>query len=103
MHRLGLVARKSVFGISEKVRFKPACSATESSYKYEISLVASLDMILSNKRITKALIRLRRCAGWYAPPKTGFLEWAQLKSVKLWHITFKIDVYVGKHINYNMN
>ena len=24
-------------------------------------------MMLSNKRITKALIRLRGCAGWYAP------------------------------------
>ena len=24
-------------------------------------------MILSNKQITKALIRLRRCADWYAP------------------------------------
>ena len=32
-----------------------------------ISLVASLDMILSNKRITKPLIRPRRCAGWSAP------------------------------------
>ena len=34
--------------------------------KNEISLVGSLDMILSNKRITKALIRLRGCAGWSA-------------------------------------
>ena len=36
-------------------------------------------MVLSNRRIAKALIRLRRCAGWSAPfvvrklPKTGFL------------------------------
>ena len=30
----------------------------------EISLVSSLDLILYNKRITKALIRLRVCAGW---------------------------------------
>ena len=35
--------------------------------KIEISLEASLDMILSNKRITKALIRLCVCAGWSAP------------------------------------
>ena len=27
----------------------------------------SLDMMLSNKRITKALIRLHRCTGWSAP------------------------------------
>ena len=32
-----------------------------------ILLVASLDMILCNKRITKALIRLRGAAGWSAP------------------------------------
>ena len=47
-------------------RLKPVSSATETRQKSEISLVASLDMILSNKRITKALIRLRGCAGWSA-------------------------------------
>ena len=42
-------------------------------------VVGNLDMMLSNKRITKALIRLSECAGWSAPllfaniPKTGFL------------------------------
>ena len=35
--------------------------------KIENLLVASLDMILSNKRITMVLIRLRVCAGWFAP------------------------------------
>ena len=64
---MGLIATKPVFGVSDKVRFKPACSATETSYKIEVSLVASLDILLSNKRITKALIRLRGCAGWSAP------------------------------------
>ena len=28
---MGLAARKSVFGVSDKVRFKPACSAIETS------------------------------------------------------------------------
>ena len=28
---MGLVARKPVFGVSYKARFKPACSATETS------------------------------------------------------------------------
>ena len=66
-------------------------------------------MILSNKQITKALIRLCGCAGWSAAllfetPKDRFSrDEAQLKSVKLWPITSKNDVYVGKHINYNMN
>ena len=56
---MGLDARKPVFGVSDK----PVSSATESSKKIEISLVASLDMMLTNKRITKTLIRLRGCAG----------------------------------------
>ena len=51
---MGLDTTKPVFGVAEKVRFKPAGSATE----IEISLVACLGIILSNKRITKALIRL---------------------------------------------
>ena len=63
---MGLVATKPFFRVLT-VRFKPACTATETSLINEISLVASLDMILSNKRITKALISLRGCAGWSAP------------------------------------
>ena len=64
---MGLITRKPVFGISDKVRFKSACSAAETNTIIEISLVASLDVILSKKRKTKALIRLRRWAGWSAP------------------------------------
>ena len=41
--------------------------ATETSKKKEIALVASVDMVISKKRITKALIRLRKCAGLSAP------------------------------------
>ena len=44
--QLGLVARKPVFGVSDKASFKPVSSAAETSQKIEISLVASLDMIL---------------------------------------------------------
>ena len=66
-YHLGLAARKPVFGVSNKVRFKPVFSAIEISKKIEILRVASLDIILSNKRITKTLIRLCGCAGWSAP------------------------------------
>ena len=53
---MNLVVRKPVFGVSNELIFKPACSATEArALKIEISLVASLDMILFNRRITKAL------------------------------------------------
>ena len=64
---MGCVATKPVFGVSDKASFKPVSSATETSYKIEISLVGSLHTVLSKKRITKALIRLRGCAGWSAP------------------------------------
>ena len=75
---MGLVATKPVFGISDKARIKPISSATETSLKIKISLVASLDMILSKKEITEALISLWGCADQSAPvvlklPKTGFL------------------------------
>ena len=51
----------------KKTRLNPVSSATETSLKIELSFVASLDMVLSKKRITKVLIRLRGCAGWSAP------------------------------------
>ena len=35
--------------VSDKVRFKPVSSATETSYKVKISIVASLDVILSKE------------------------------------------------------
>ena len=74
MYYMGLVMRKPVFGVSNGVRFKPVSWASETSKKIEILPVASLDIILSNKRITKALIRL----GWSAslllanPPRQVF-------------------------------
>ena len=58
---------KPVFEFFDKVRPKPVSLATETSLKIEISPVASLDMIPSKTRITKALISLRRCTGWSAP------------------------------------
>ena len=43
-------------------RHKPACSATEASESHEIAIIER-DIILSRQQTTKALIRLRRCAG----------------------------------------
>ena len=60
---MGRDTRKPVFRVSDKARLKPDSSAKETSYKIEILPMANLDMKLSKKRITKALIRLRRCAG----------------------------------------
>ena len=67
LYEMGLDVTKPVFGVSDIVRLKQVSSATETRWKIEISLEASLDMILSNQRITKALIRLCGCAGWSAP------------------------------------
>ena len=71
---MGLVTTKSVFGVSGKARLKPVSSATETIKKIEISLVASLDMLPSEKPITKALIRLRGCAGWSASLLFAYTE-----------------------------
>ena len=61
---MSLVMRKSV---SDQVRLKPACSATEASMRFEILVTETRDITLSRQRTTKALIRLRGCAGWSAP------------------------------------
>ena len=60
---MDLVTRKPVFDVFDQVMFKAACSAKETSYNIEILLVASLDIMLFRKLITKALIRLHGCAG----------------------------------------
>ena len=64
---MGSVMTKPLFGVSDKVIFILACSATETSYNIQISLVGCLDIILSVKHKTKAMIRLCLCAGWSAP------------------------------------
>ena len=40
-HYMGVIATKPFLLVFGKVRFKPACSATETSQKSEISLAAS--------------------------------------------------------------
>ena len=49
---MGIDATKPVLWVSDKATLKPVSSATEYSQKIEISLVASLDIILSKKGIT---------------------------------------------------
>ena len=66
-YNIGLITTKPVFGVSDKVSFKPVFLATGTNKKIEISPVVSYYMILSTKGITKALIRLRVYAGWSVP------------------------------------
>ena len=54
-------------GIFDQVRFKLACSATETSKNLELLDIASIHIILSKQQTTKVLIRLRGCTGWSAP------------------------------------
>ena len=62
------------FGASDKARLKTASFATGTSWKIVISPVTNLHMILSNRWITKALIRQRGRAGWSEPLLVAKLE-----------------------------
>ena len=53
----------------------------ESEVQIEISLVARRDMILSNKQITKALIRLVCAFVVHKPPETGFSHRGPYRSI----------------------
>ena len=60
--KMSLVTRKSVFGMYDQVRLKPASTADETPWNLEISAIASNGgIILSRQRTTKALIGLRGC------------------------------------------
>ena len=54
-------------GVSDQVRLKLACSATEASIRLEILVTETRDITLSRQWTTKVLIRLRGCAGWSPP------------------------------------
>ena len=61
---LSLVMRKPVFVISNQVRFKLACSATEASQRLEILYTETRGLILYGQQIKKVLISLRGCPSW---------------------------------------
>ena len=65
---MSLVVRKCVFGSFRPDQTQTVCSATEASMRLEIFGYRNFwDIILSRQRKTKALNRLRGCAGWCAP------------------------------------
>ena len=75
---MGLVARKPVFGVSDKVRLKPVPTATETSQKIEISLAASLNLCIpkANNKGADQTARMRRLVCVFIvhkSSKTGFL------------------------------
>ena len=48
--QLSHAMRKCVFGISDQVRFKPASSATQTSYIIEILDLVTVGILLSRQR-----------------------------------------------------
>ena len=67
--QIGHNARKPFFRVSDPVKLRTACSATETCSKNEISLEASLDMILFSKRITKVTAWMCRLVCPFVFPK----------------------------------
>ena len=59
MHKMGLGARKPVSGGLGQSETQTSLLSYRDNQNIEILLVVSLDMVLSKKRITKELIRLR--------------------------------------------
>ena len=69
--------------VSDKATLKPVSSASETSLKIEISLVASLIYDMSQKQVTKALIKvgLRLCC--WQTLKTSFLALRPICSLSM--------------------
>ena len=64
-------------GVSDQVRLKLACSATEASMRLEILVTETKDITLPRQWTTKVLIRLRRCSDWSV---------SLLFAYDIWHI-----------------
>ena len=65
--------------------------------KLKFLLIASLEIIISNKGITKVLIRLCRCAGWSAPllfanPEDSYSHVKAQVQVSMYVRTVKIQI-----------
>ena len=58
---MSLVTRKPVFGVCDELRLNLGCSTTEISYSFQISAIASTDIVLSRQWTTKELITARMC------------------------------------------
>ena len=88
---------KPVFGVSNKMRLKPARSATETCWKIKISLVASLDMIFFNKRTSINLLQnAANYAGQKNTPLLTFKPFQQLVFTILHYVlAASVPVYLA--------
>ena len=65
---MGLVARKPVLGaLDQTIPKQPVKLQRLAKHLTDTSFLVNLDLILSNKRISKVFIRLPGCASWSAP------------------------------------
>ena len=67
-------------GLSDQVRLKLACSATEASTRLEILVTETRDNTLSRQRTTKTLIRLHGCV-----PIGHWIRFIMARLTCLWH------------------
>ena len=56
---LSLVTRKPVFGVSDQVRLKPACLASEASWRLDISDIETRDILSINEKLPMTRVHLR--------------------------------------------
>ena len=90
--------RKRVFGSFRQVRLKLACSATEARLRLEILVTHTRDNTLSRQRTTKALIRLRGCAGLSAPLMFAY----DIRHVFSWPSSFLFEDWIHCIINMHL-
>ena len=75
---------------SDQAIHKQACSATEASMRLEIWVTENRAITLSRQLTTKALIRLRGCAGWSAPLLFAY----DIRHVFSWPSSFNFRGYL---------
>ena len=85
-------------GVCDQVRLKLACSATEATMRLEFLVTETRDITLCRQRTTKALIRLRGCAGWSAPLLFAYDIRIRIRIVYWWNAETTIthqDLWLG--------
>ena len=64
--KMGLVARKPAFGVSDQVRHKPAKTVTQDGYALELLALETIEMTLTRRRKSKALNILHTVAQYHS-------------------------------------
>ena len=90
LENMSLVLRKPVFGVSDQVRHKPGCTATEDCYLLEISDLGSRGIVLSVQRKQRRWSASRLPRSWSASlfshmQKAGFLTTRLISFPRIMH------------------